>query len=74
MCAGLGRELREPRECRGDAHASSSTRALIDYTKSSGMLVLGTRTTSALGRALFGSLTHSVLMNLTIPTIVVSQS
>lgn len=61
-------------EISGQAvEGESPTRALIDYTKSSGVLVLGTRTTSALGRALFGSLTHSVLMNLTIPTIVVSQ-
>ena len=61
-------------EISGQAvEGESPTGALIDYTKSSGVLVLGTRTTSALGRALFGSLTHSVLMNLTIPTIVVSQ-
>ena len=61
-------------EISGQAvEGESPTRALIDYSKGFGTLVLGTRTTSALGRALFGSLTHSVLMNLTIPTIVVSQ-
>ena len=29
--------------------------------------------TAALGRALFGSVTHSTLLNLTIPTVIVPQ-
>lgn len=49
------------------------TRVLVGYSKSRGILVLGTHSRAALGRALFGSVTHSVLQNLTIPTIIVPQ-
>lgn len=61
-------------EVAGEAvEGASPTRAMLDYCRDYGTLVLGTHTTSALGRTLFGSLTHSVLMNLEIPTVVVSR-
>lgn len=55
------------------AEGASPTKAMFEYCKGHRLLVLGTRTTSALGRALFGSFAHSVLMNLEIPTAVVSK-
>ncbi len=61
-------------DVRGHAvEGSSPTRVLQGYAKSRGVLVLGTRCRAALGRALFGSVTHSTLLNLTIPTIIVPQ-
>lgn len=38
------------------------------------MFVLGTHSRDALGRALFGSVTHGVLLNLSAPTAVVPQA
>ncbi len=38
------------------------------------MLVMGTNSRNALGRTLFGSVTHSVLLNLKVPTIIVPQA
>lgn len=58
------------------AHAvegSSPTRAILDYAKDSKLLVLGTHSRSTLGRTLFGSVTHSVLLNLCVPTVIVPQ-
>ena len=58
------------------AHAvegSSPTRAILNYAKDSKLLVLGTHSRSALGRTLFGSVTHSVLLNLCVPTVIVPQ-
>lgn len=58
------------------AHAvegPSPTRAILDYAKDSKLLVLGTHSRSTLGRTLFGSVTHSVLLNLCVPTIIVPQ-
>ncbi len=61
-------------DVRGHAvEGPSPTRVLQGYAKSRGVLVLGTRSRAALGRALFGSVTHSTLLNLTIPTIIVPQ-
>lgn len=51
----------------------SPTKTMLECCKGRSLLVLGTRTTSALGRTLFGSLAHSVLMNLEIPTVVVGK-
>ena len=58
------------------AHAvegSSPTRAILNYAKDSKLLVLGTHSRSTLGRTLFGSVTHSVLLNLCVPTVIVPQ-
>lgn len=51
----------------------SPTRVLLEYSKNKKLLVLGTHSRSALGRTLFGSVTHSVLLNLSVPTVVVPQ-
>ena len=51
----------------------SPTKAILDYAKDSKLLVLGTHSRSALGRTLFGSTTHSVLLNLCVPTVIVPQ-
>ncbi len=62
-------------DVRGHAvEGPSPTRVLQGYAKTRGVLVLGTRSRAALGRALFGSVTHSTLLNLTIPTIIVPQN
>lgn len=52
---------------------SSPTRAILNYAKDSKLLVLGTHSRSTLGRTLFGSVTHSVLLNLCVPTVIVPQ-
>lgn len=49
----------------------SPTKVLLDYSKECEALVMGTHSRTALGRTLFGSVTHSVLLNLTAPTIIV---
>lgn len=48
-------------------------KTLIDESRGKRMLVLGTHSRAALGRALFGSVTHGVLLNLAVPTVVVPQ-
>lgn len=53
---------------------ASPTRVLCDCNEACALLVLGTRPASLLGRALFGSVPHSVLQNLRVPTVVVPQS
>ena len=53
---------------------SSPSRALIEASKEASMLVMGTNSRNALGRTLFGSVTHSVLLNLKVPTIIVPQA
>lgn len=58
------------------AHAvegSSPTHAILNYARDSKLLVLGTHSRSTLGRTLFGSVTHSVLLNLCVPTVIVPQ-
>lgn len=58
------------------AHAvegSSPTKAILNYAKDAKLLVLGTHSRTALGRTLFGSVTHSVLLNLCVPTVIVPQ-
>lgn len=52
---------------------SSPTRVLIDQSKEAEVLVLGTHSFTALGRTLFGSVVHSVLLNLVVPTVVVPK-
>ena len=72
--AAVLREEYEGLNVRGHAvEGSSPTRVLQGYAKTRGVLVLGTRSRAALGRALFGSVTHSTLLNLTIPTVIVPQ-
>lgn len=51
----------------------SPARVLIDHSKSFGMLVMGTHSRTMLGRTVFGSVTHSVLMNMAVPTVIVPQ-
>lgn len=51
----------------------SPTRVLLESSKDAELLVMGTHSRTALGRTVFGSVTHSVLLNLTIPTAVVPQ-
>ena len=58
---------------RSVIEAPSPTRAILEASRDYEMLVLGAHDSTALGRTLFGSVTHSVLMNLEIPTIVVSR-
>ena len=53
---------------------SSPSRALIEAGKEASMLVMGTNSRNVLGRTLFGSVTHSVLLNLKVPTIIVPQA
>lgn len=53
---------------------SSPSRALIEAGREASMLVMGTNSRNALGRTLFGSVTHSVLLNLKVPTIIVPQA
>ena len=73
----LAAELREGNEGLDVvAHAvegSSPTHAILNYAKDAKLLVLGTHSRSALGRTLFGSVTHSVLLNLCVPTVIVPQ-
>lgn len=73
----LAAEIRaENEELDVVAHAvegSSPTRAILNYAKDSKLLVLGTHSRSTLGRTLFGSVTHSVLLNLCVPTVIVPQ-
>ena len=72
--AAVLREEYEGLNVRGHAvEGSSPTRVLQGYAKTRGVLVLGTRSRAALGRALFGSVTLSTLLNLTIPTVIVPQ-
>lgn len=49
----------------------SPTKVLLEYSKECEALVMGTHSRTALGRTLFGSVTHSVLLNLTAPTAIV---
>ena len=51
----------------------SPSRVLIDGAKENGMLVMGTHSRKTLGRAVFGSVTHSVLLNLVVPTVIVPR-
>lgn len=53
--------------------APSPAKGLIDYAADADLLVLGTHSRSAVGRAVFGSFTYNVLFNLSIPTVVVPQ-
>ena len=50
----------------------SPTKVLLEEGKSSAVLVMGAYAHTAIGRAVFGSVTHSVLLNLTVPTVLVS--
>ena len=52
----------------------SPTRVLLDASKDAQLLVLGTHSRAALGRALFGSVTHSMLLNLATLTVVVPKA
>lgn len=52
---------------------SSPTRVLMDCSKGIKALVLGTHSYTTLGRTLFGSVVHSALLNLVVPTIVVPK-
>lgn len=48
-------------------------RVLVEYSEKASLLVLGTHGRSALGRFVFGSVTHGVLSHLRVPTVVVPQ-
>lgn len=52
---------------------ASPSRVLVENSADAALLVLGTNSRNALGRTLFGSVTHSVLLNLTTPTVIVPQ-
>ena len=52
----------------------SPTSELLAEAQGASMLVLGTHSRAALGRALFGSTTHSVLLNLALPTVIVPKA
>lgn len=51
----------------------SPTHVLDECARGHELLILGTHSRSALGRAVFGSVSHSVLMNLAVPTMIVPQ-
>ena len=53
--------------------ATPASRVLIERSVGKKMLVMGTHSRNALGRALFGSVCHSVLLNLKVPTVIVPQ-
>ncbi len=53
--------------------ATPASRVLIERSVGKKVLVMGTHSRNALGRALFGSVCHSVLLNLKVPTIIVPQ-
>lgn len=66
------KEMYPDMDIKGEAiEGSSPTRVLLEECKDCDLLVLGTHSRNALGRALFGSITHSVLLNLTVPTVIV---
>ncbi len=50
---------------------ASPAQVLLQRSAGSSLLVLGTHSRSALGRALFGSVSHGVLLGLNVPTVVV---
>ena len=52
---------------------SSPSKVLIAHGGKRRLLVMGTHARSALGRAIFGSVTHDVLLNPNIPTVVVPK-
>lgn len=52
---------------------SSPAVVLGEVVRGRRVLVMGSHARSALGRAVFGSVTHSVLMSIVVPTIVVVQ-
>lgn len=61
-------------EVTGEAiEGSSPTRVLEAESRGCALLVLGTHSRAMLGRTLFGSVSHSVLQNLQVPTVVVPQ-
>lgn len=53
--------------------SSSPASGLVEHSAGCSLLVLGTHSRNALGRTLFGSVTHGVLMGASIPTIIVPQ-
>ena len=53
---------------------SSPARTLVECSAGRSLLVLGTHSRSTLGRALFGSVTHGVLLDLKVPAVVVPQA
>lgn len=50
---------------------TSPTKVLLEECKDSELLVMGTHSRTPLGRVVFGSVTHSVLLNLEVPTVIV---
>lgn len=56
------------------AEGASPAQVLVRYSATRHMLVMGTHSRTALGRALFGSVTHGALLNLNVPTVVVPQA
>lgn len=46
---------------------------IAEFSKDAAVLVLGTHSRSAFGRALFGSVSHGVLSRLMVPTVIVPQ-
>ena len=57
------------RSDRGPSHARA-----LDASKDAQLLVLGTHSRAAPGRALFGSVTYSMLLNLATLTVVVPKA
>lgn len=54
--------------------AASPAAGIVAAARGHQLLVLGTHSRTVLGRALFGSVTHGVLLELDTPTVVVPQS
>ncbi|MBS5451523.1 MAG: universal stress protein [Coriobacteriia bacterium] len=52
---------------------TSPAHVLLSCSRGSDLLVLGTHSRGTLGRAMFGSVTHAVLLNPNVPTVVVPQ-
>lgn len=69
------REEHPELQVTGDAiEGPAPSRVLVDCSRECRTLILGTHSRSTLGRAVFGSVTHSVLLNLHAPTVVVPQA
>lgn len=71
LVAQLEAEYPDLDVCGRAIEGSSPSRVLTDRAEGCKLLVLGTHSRSTLGRALFGSVTHSVLLNLRVPTAIV---
>ena len=69
----LEREYPEVSVTTNCIEGSPASKVLVKESKNHRILLLGAHPRGAVGRAIFGSVTHSVLMNITVPTVIVPQ-